>query len=72
MFAGAGALFAALLHAIKPHQYATGYDAALQLAWKTRIALHAGEISEVAASKQIAKAIDMTTFRYATQSAMQV
>jgi hypothetical protein len=72
MFAGAGALFAALLHALKPNQYATGYDAALQLAWKTRIALHAGEISEVAASKQIAKAIDMTTFKYATQSAMQV
>ncbi len=70
--AGAGALSAALLHAIKPLQYATGYDAALQLAWKTRISLHAGEIDEIAASKQIAKAIDLTTFKYASQTALQL
>ncbi len=64
MLAGAGALVAALLHALKPHEYATGYDAGVQLAWKTRIALVGGSIDEVAASREVAKAIDMTTFKY--------
>ena len=56
---------AALSHALKPHEYATGYDAGLQLAWKTRIAFIAEAIDAAAAAKDIRRAIDLTTFQYA-------
>ena len=70
VLAGTGALFAALLHALKPHEYATGYDAGVQLAWKTRVALVGGLIDEPAASRDIGKAIDLTTFKYGAPSSI--
>jgi hypothetical protein len=62
--AGAGALAAALSHALRPHEYATAYDASVQLAWKTHISLVAGIISTEAAANELRQAIDLTTFKY--------
>lgn len=64
ILAGAGALFAALSHAIKPHEFATGFDAGLQRIWKARIRYVAGAIDEQSAAEEIGKAIDLVTFRY--------
>jgi hypothetical protein len=64
-FAGCAAIVAAVSHALKPHEYATGFDVGLQLAWKTRISFVAGGINAADAAKDIRRAIDLTTFRYA-------
>ena len=66
--AGGGALAAAMTHALKPHEYATGFDAGLQLLWKTRVALITGAIDAINASSALSKAIDLTTFRYSPPS----
>lgn len=62
--AAGGALSAALVQFLKPHEYATGYDLAVQLAWKTHIAFNSRTIDTNIAIEQINKAIDATTFRY--------
>jgi hypothetical protein len=64
VLAGAGTLAVALLHAIKPNEYASAYDAGVQLAWKTRVALLAGRIDKASAGENLERAIDLTTFRY--------
>ena len=68
LLAGSGALAAALANAIKPHEYATAFDVALQSIWKTRVLFVGGNLDEGDVSLEIAKAIDLTTFRYSLGS----
>ena len=64
ILAGTGALVAAIVAFLKPHEYATGFDAACQLAWKTRNDFQLGAIDNVGVAKQLGRALDLTTFRY--------
>jgi len=64
IIAGCGALAVALIQAIKPHEYATAYDVALQRVWKARVLFVGGNLDASAAAKEIGAAIDLTTFRY--------
>jgi hypothetical protein len=64
ILAGTGALVAAIVAFLKPHEYATGFDAASQLAWKTRNDFQLGAIDNIGVAKQLGRAVDLTTFRY--------
>lgn len=64
IFAGIGTLFIALTHALKPHEYATAYDAGVQLCWKVEVAYVAKTMDDKAVSEALQRAIDMTTFKY--------
>lgn len=68
IIAGCGALAVALIQAIKPHEYATAYDIALQRVWKARVLFVGGSLDAGAASREIGEAIDLTTFRYVVAS----
>jgi|SRR5262245_24508970 hypothetical protein len=62
--AGAGALSAAVNHALRPQEYATAYDAGVQLAWKTRVSWIAKTLDPEGVARDLKKAIDRTTFKY--------
>lgn len=64
--AGAGALVGAVVSFLRPYEYATGYDAGLQRAWRARILLTCDSIDVPTAGRELAKAVDLTTFRYGT------
>jgi hypothetical protein len=66
--AGAGALVAAIFTFLKPHEYATGFDNAAQLAWKTLNDFQLGAIDNVDVAKQLGHALALTTFRYGATS----
>jgi len=71
LLAGAGALLVAVSSALKPHEYATAFDAGGQLAWKTGISLVAGTIDKETAAKELRRAIDLTTFKYGPAGAIR-
>jgi hypothetical protein len=58
------AVVAAAFAFLKPHEYATGYDAGTQEAWKTRIAYSLGQLNDAEVSASLGRAIDVTTFKY--------
>jgi hypothetical protein len=58
------AIVAAAFAFLKPHEYATGYDAGKQEAWKTQIAYRLGQMNEAEVSVALGRAIDVTTFKY--------
>jgi hypothetical protein len=62
--AGAGALAAAVFAFLRPHEYASGFDAATQAVWKTQIAHDLGQIGEKEISEELRRAVEITTFKY--------
>jgi hypothetical protein len=58
------AIVAAIFAFLKPHEYATGYDAGTQEAWKTQIAYRIGQLNDAEVSAGLGRAIDITTFKY--------
>jgi hypothetical protein len=62
--AGVAAIFAGIMHALKPHEIASGYDAGLQMAWKAQASLRSGTIDVPTALTEFRQAIDLTTFKY--------
>lgn len=58
------AVVAAAFAFLKPHEYATGYDAGTQEAWKTQIAYSLGQLNDAEVSASLGRAIDVTTFKY--------
>lgn len=64
ILAGSGAVAAAMFTFIKPYEYATGYDIALQSAWKAQLAHKAGLIDDKQVVGELHRSIDLTIFRY--------
>jgi hypothetical protein len=62
--AAAAALVAATFAFVKPHEYATGFDAAKQITWQTQIAYSLGTIDTAEVSRRLEQAVEVTTFRY--------
>ena len=62
--AGAGSLAAAMFGFLKPHEYATGFDAATQTLLKVKASLQLGKPGEEGVVAEIHRAIDYTTFKY--------
>ena len=58
------AIVAAGFAFLKPHEYATAYDAGKQEAWKTQIAYSLGQMDDADVSAALGRAIDVTTFKY--------
>lgn len=63
-FAAAAALVAATYTFLKPHEYATGFDAGKQLAWQTKIAWELGTIDDAEVARRLEAAVAVTTFKY--------
>ena len=61
------AIVAAAFAFLKPHEYATGYDAGKQEAWKTQIAYSLGQMNDAEVSAALGRAIDVTTFKYGSK-----
>ncbi len=61
------AIVAAAFAFLKPHEYATGFDAGTQEAWKTQIAYSLGQLNDAEVSASLGRAIDVTTFKYGVQ-----
>lgn len=64
VLAGSAAITAAITHAVRPHEYATAYDAGIRVIWSTRVSFLVKSIDATAASEEIRKAIEIITFRY--------
>lgn len=64
VYAGLGALAAALFSFIRPNDYATGFDSAFQLAAQAETEHALGQIDEAAVSKTLSAAIQLMTFKY--------
>lgn len=62
--AAAAALVAATFAFVKPHEYATGFDAGKQIVWQTQIAYTLGTIDTEEVSRRLQQAVEVTTFRY--------
>lgn len=62
--AAAAALVAATFAFLKPHEYATGFDAGKRLVWQTEIAWRLGTIDEAEVARRLEEAVAVTTFRY--------
>lgn len=58
------AIVAAVFAFLKPHEYATGFDAGKQEAWKTQIAYSLGQMDDAEVAAALGRAIDVTTFKY--------
>src|SRR5262245_1793625 len=70
--AGAGALSGAVSHALKPHEYATAYDAGVQVAWKTRVSWIAKTLDANGVARNLGMAIDHITFKYGQPRLIEV
>jgi len=64
LLAGLGALAGAIFAFLKPHEYATAYDAAATAAWKAAVSARLGQLSEADAAIVLGQAIDKTMFKY--------
>jgi hypothetical protein len=64
LLAGFGAAWVALFTFLRPYEYASGFDKALQLVKKTKIAFDLGTIDAKEVQRRLHDALDMTTFDY--------
>jgi hypothetical protein len=64
LLAGSGALASAVFAFLKPHEYATAYDAAATAAWKAALRARMGQLPDADALKILSDAIDKTMFKY--------
>jgi hypothetical protein len=64
LFAGLGAVAAALFTFLRPHEQAAAYDAAIIIAWKAKVQARMGLLSEKDAASELEKAIDKTALKY--------
>lgn len=64
IIAGCGALCGAVLAFLKPHEYATAYDAALTELWKLEVKARLGNLTDAEAADGVERAIAKTAFKY--------
>jgi hypothetical protein len=65
MFAGLGSIVAAVFAFLKPHEYASGYDFAVQTAINVKASFFMGRITSVEAAALLNKANEAVIFKYA-------
>ncbi len=52
---------------LKPHEYATAFDAGKQEALKAQLAYSLGQLNDAEVSVALGRAVDVTTFKYGTK-----
>lgn len=66
LLAVAGAVAASFLGVLRPHDYLTRYDNALQMLWQTRVGHILNTLSIEEVSVQVQKAIELMKLSYST------
>ena len=62
--AAAAAFASAIFTFLRPHEFATAYDAAATSVWKAKVRARLGQLTEAEAAAILQDAIDKTTFKY--------